>query len=193
MKVRKENLVGEATVKGTMLQAHLQWAETRNKDARNVILAQVPKECAHLVTGKFLATDWVPYKCLIGIDRAIAQMVGGSADTVFREMGRNSAAQNLGGVYKSFVAEEPHRFFENLCQLHRRFQNFGNAKYDKTGERGGRIAIKDYHEYSPVFCASGIGYYEEALRMMHVPGPIRVVETSCRCADEEACVFEMAW
>ena len=65
------------------------------------------------------------------IDRAIATAVGGPAGEVFRELGRHSASLNLGGVYRSFVAEEPHRFFEQTALLHGRFQTFGRSAYEK--------------------------------------------------------------
>lgn len=77
--------------------------------------------------------------------------------------------------------------------LHRAFQDFGKSRYERLGERSGRIRIERYREYSPVFCDSGRGYYEQALRMMKAPGPIAVRETACRCAGDDACVFEVSW
>jgi hypothetical protein len=44
-----------------------------------------------------------------------------------------------------------------------------------------------------VYCESGRGYYEEALRMMRAPGPVKAVETSCQCAGDPACVYELSW
>jgi hypothetical protein len=96
------------------------------------------------VRSKLLATDWIPFGCLVAIDRAIAGLVGGDPQSVFRELGRHSALMNLGGVYKNFVADEPHRFFQQMTLLHGRFQNFGNSAYVKTGDRSGRIRIDGY-------------------------------------------------
>ena len=85
------------------------------------------------------------------------------------------------------------REFDRGVRLHDRFQNFGHAEYEKTGERAGRIRLTDYYEYSPVFCASGMGYYEGALTLMKVPGPVKVFESLCQCAGDPACLYEFSW
>lgn len=193
MKPRQEKLGNTASVKGTMLKAHLEWADKQRPDLIRRVRARLGADYDALLAGKFLATDWIKFSQLVKIDRAIAAELGGSAEAVFRDLGRHSAAQNLAGVYKSYLADEPHRFFENSVRLHGRFQDFGHPAYEKTGERSGRLTIADYFEYSPAYCMSAVGYYEEALRSMKVPGPVHVAETSCTCAGDPACVYEAGW
>lgn len=193
MAQKTEKLGDKAMVKGTMVEAHLIWAGERLGDVASRIGSQITADSAQLVTQGVLASEWYPFRCLVEFDRAVAGACGGVHEDTYREMGRQSAVRNLGGVYKGFVAEEPHRFFEQMALLHGRFQNFGHARYRRTGERSGEVAMEDYPEYSPVYCASAVGYYEGALQMMKVPGPIRVRETACQCAGEPACVFALAW
>src|SRR3954469_3853840 len=162
MKARTEKLGDKATVKGAMLQAHLAWAGDKGPDMVRRIGARVGPEAARLVSGQYLVTEWLPFRLLIEIDRAIAAEVGGVPEEVYRQLGHHSAEINLSGVYKSYVVDEPHRFFDRGVRLHDRFQNFGHGEYEKTGESSGRIRLTDYYEYSPVFCASGMGYYEGA-------------------------------
>jgi uncharacterized protein (TIGR02265 family) len=176
-----------------MIQAHLAWAKDRLGDPLPRLAPLLSGELARILERGVLATDWFLLSHLVATDRAIATAAGGAADEVFRELGRQSAVRNLGGVYKTFLADEPHRFFEQMAVLHARFQNFGRSRYQKTSPRSGRIRAEDYPEYSPVFCASGTGYYEGALKMMRVPGPLQVTESSCQCAGDPACVFELAW
>ncbi|MBI3650724.1 MAG: hypothetical protein HY231_06715 [Acidobacteria bacterium] len=107
--------------------------------------------------------------------------------------GQYSAEINLNGVYKSFASANPHRFFDQMVLLHGRFQNFGRSFYKKLSERSARMSIEDYSEYSPVFCWSGNGYYEGALRFMKVPGPIVVKEISCQCAGDKVCLYDLSW
>ena len=192
MKVRQERLGDAAAVKGTMLHAHLAWAAGR-PGAAAAIAAQLESGCRRFASGDFLDTEWVPFRCLIQIDRALAAAAGQPPEQVYRELGGHSASLNLGGVYKSFVAEEPHRFFEKGARLHDRFQNFGRCDYERLGERQGRMRHEGYGEYSPVYCASALGYYEGALRLMKVPGPVHVFESSCQCAGDRACAFELSW
>lgn len=195
MAARREKLGGDAAVKGTMLQAHLAWAAERLGPQWQARLQRHlgPDAGAHVGHDVVLATEWIPLRCIVEIDRAIATEIGDPPERVFRELGRNSATLNLGGVYKAFVQEEPHRFFEQMAVLHGRFLNFGRCVYAPGGPRSGRIRMEDYPEYSPVFCASASGYYEGALQMMHVPGPIVTNETECHCAGDGVCIFELRW
>jgi len=192
MTIKQERLTGKSSVKGTMLQAHLGWAQRRLGDVGR-LKAHVETECAGHLNTATLLTTWVPLRCLINIDRSIATAVGGSPERVFRELGMHSATMNLGGVYKSFVSAEPHRFFTQMGVLHRQFQDFGQSRYARTADASGRITLEGYPEYSPVYCASAVGYFEGALKMMQAPGPIAVRETACQCAGDAQCLFELSW
>ena len=197
-----EKFSAGAMVKGTMLRAHLDWALRHLGEASSDWPSPLSPEAARLVGRTVLSTDWIPFRLLIDIDRAIAAAAVAIPCTedseapwpapgaVFRDLGRHSAALNLGGVYRSFVSSEPHRFFERTSVLHHQFQNFGRSTYERTGERSGLIRIEGYTSYSPVFCTAGAGYFEEALHLMHVPGRAQVVEPSCHCRGDSACVFE---
>ena len=188
-----EKLDGSGTVKATMLEAHLDWAEQQVEGAAEKLRQRVDGEARGLLSGSLLATAWIPLRDLVAVDRAIAELVGGSLLEVCRSMGRHSAEVNLGGVYKIFVKDEPHRFFRRMTVLHERFQSFGSPVYEELGDRAGRLRLEGCEEYSPVYCASALGYYETALRMMKVPGPIAVAETSCQCAGDPVCQYELSW
>jgi uncharacterized protein (TIGR02265 family) len=192
MKIRRELLDGKAAVKATILQAHLAWAQKQSVDLARVA-PLVHGECAGFLTRRTLSTEWLPFRCLVEIDRAIAGTLGGAADKVFRDLGRHSASVNLGGVYKGFISSEPHRVFAQMSALHRQFQDFGRWDYQATGDRSGKIVLQDYPEYSPSYCTSAAGYFEEALRIMRAPGPIVVREPACQCAGDPHCLYEMSW
>jgi hypothetical protein len=193
VKQKREKLGEKALIKGTMLQAHLEWASKKQPGIRERIAPKLPVASQGYVTGQTLVTDWVPFHSLMEIDKAIAEALGGLPDDTYRALGHNSASANLAGVYKSFVADEPHRFFDRGARLHDRFQNFGKAEYQVVGERGGRMRITGYDEYSPVYCSSAIGYYRGCLEFMKVPGPIHVLETECQCSGDAVCQFDLAW
>ena len=194
MKERSEKLGTKAKVSATILQAHLSWAEEKWGQAAAARLGPVLEDEARSLVGRSLApTEQILFRDLVRVARGIAAVDGGDQETVYFELGRHSARLNLGGAYKSFVPETPHRFFEQMNFLHRTFQNFGQSTYEKVGARSGRIRLEEYAEYSPMFCISGRGYYEEALRMMKAPGPISVTETTCQCAGDAHCMFELSW
>jgi hypothetical protein len=190
MRPRSEKLTGQAAVRGGMLQAHLSFLGV--SDPAAVIAPLVDAETARILARQILPTDWISLRSLIQVDRAIARHMKAGEET-FPELGRHSARRSLGGVYKSFMSGEPHRFFADMSMLHTRFQNFGTSGYERKGENGGLMRIQGYTEFSPVFCASGLGYYEEALKMMKAKGPVRVKETTCQCSGDPACTYELSW
>jgi hypothetical protein len=181
-------------VKGTMLHAHLAWARLK-LDAAGIgrVREGVEPRFRDYVERPPLATDWVPLDALLQYDKSIAEAVGGRADEVYRALGHHSATINLQGVYKAFAVEEPHRFFEQQALLHRRFQNFGSAHYERAGLQAGRLRIEGYDNPAVVFCASGRGYFEGVLEMMKVPGPIQCTEVLCQCLGDPSCLFDLSW
>jgi hypothetical protein len=187
-----EKLVGTVSVKATMLAAHLDWLQHHSGVAKAALSGLSPIATA-LVQSSLLATDWIPFARLIEIDKAIAATAGGSPAYVYRCLGRHSAMLNLKGAYKSFVRDEPHRFFEQCALLHRRFQDFGTSRYERTGLQSGRLILEEYPEYSPVFCASGVGYYLAAVEVMGAPGHVEGTESLCQCNGDPSCVFDVSW
>lgn len=194
MTERQERLERKARVAASVLQAHLAWAAERwpeaaqalapHLDARTLAIVRKPPQGERAT---------VLFSDLVTIDRAIAAAAGGDADAIYDTLGTYSAKHNLAGLYRTYDPAEPHKFFAAMSVLHRTFQDFGDSDYEETGERSGRIRIARYHEYSPVYCLGGRGYYEEALRMMRVPGPAVAREVACQCSGAAACVFELSW
>jgi hypothetical protein len=191
---REERLNDSGRVVGSVLRAHLKWAGKRWPDTLAVLTPHLAPEDRELVEHPPTeVNDTVLFSSLVRIDRGIASAAGGDADAIFRALGAHSAELNLAGLYNHYEPGEPHQLFTSMSFLHRTFQTFGRSTYERLGDRSGRIRIEGYDEYSPVFCESGRGYYEEALHMMHAPGPISVREVTCQCAREVACLFEMSW
>lgn len=183
----------KALVKGTMLRAHLSWAANRFGAGWEPSRLTLSEPARAVLSRPILPTDWIPFAALIEIDRAIAAAAGGDPAATWLALGRHSAALNLTGVYKSFISGEPHRFFERMTVLHHQFQTFGKSVYERGGDRAGRIRIETPSAFSPVYCTSGKGYYEEALRLLQAPGPVVVRESACATLGAASCVFELSW
>ncbi len=180
-------------VKGTMLRAHLGWASNRFGPGLDPLRPLLTPPVLAYLSRPVLPTDWIPFSALLELDRAIASAIGGDPSETWLALGRHSAALNLTGVYKSFISGEPHRFFERMTVLHHQFQTFGKSVYERTAERSGQIRIENPSACSTIYCTSGRGYYEEALRLLHAPGPIRVVDAACAAGGASSCVFELSW
>ena len=188
-----ERFDDKAMVKGTMLRAHLSWAEKRFGTGYEPVRQRLSEPILALLSRMVLPTDWIPFSSIIELDRAIAAAAGGDPAETWLALGRHSAALNLTGVYRSFISGEPHRFFERMTVLHHQFQSFGRSAYEKLGESAGRIRIESPTAFSPVYCISGRGYYEEALRLLHAPGPVSVRESACATLGAASCIFELSW
>ena len=190
---RREQLGDKAKVTSSILRAYLEGAGKRWPDAVKRLTPLVSPDTAALLGGPVDDHRRIPFRQLIDISKAIAVTEGGNPNVVYLELGRHSAIVNMAGAYSRFSPEVPHQFFDHMDHLHHTFQNFGRSDYTRVGDRAGRIRLEGYQEYSPIYCQSGVGYYEQALRMMKAPGPIRVVEVRCQCMGEPACVFELSW
>lgn len=176
-------------IKGGMVRAHIDWIrKTHGEEGLRRVLALLPADTLHEVTTT-LPTSWISFASLIALDKAISQTFGREA---VRELGRFSAEQNLAGAYRIYKRDDIHEFFQRSAALHSQFQDFGSVAYEQTGPHTGRMTHTNYRSYSPDFCASAIGYYQEAIRVHGGKSPA-VAETSCQCAGDEACVFEMRW
>src|SRR5262245_61932349 len=176
---KREHLGEKAKVTSSILKAYLAWAAKRWPDAAKRLQPLVSADTAALLTKPFDENRRILFRQLIEISKAVALTEGGNPNVVYNELGRHSAVVNMAGAYNRFSKDAPHQFFDHMDHLHHTFQNFGRSDYTRTGERSGRIRLEGYQEFSPIYCQSGVGYYEQALRMMKAPGPIRVIEVSC--------------
>ena len=187
----RENL-GQGKVKGGMLRSHLDWAKVNH----GVELAAIREALSEDSRGELaivLATSWYRFATLIELDRALATRFAPDAPAqLVRELGRHSANVNLKTTYRAFNREDVHEFFRNSALLHSQFQDFGQAHYEKLSATSGAMRYSGYTSYSPLYCESALGFFEEAI---HIQGQANAVvhETSCHCHGAISCVFEVSW
>ncbi|HSP35876.1 MAG TPA: hypothetical protein VLU46_16305 [Thermoanaerobaculia bacterium] len=176
-------------IKGGMLRAHLEWVRrTHGEAALTQLVSSLAAEVSHDVQS-VLPTTWCAFATLVTLDRAIARQYG---HNVLKDLGRFSARINLDTTYRLYKRADIHEFFAKAAALHSQFQDFGSATYEQNGDHGGRMIHAGYPCFSPVFCASAIGYYEEALRI-HNGRNVIVTESGCQCAGDASCTFVMRW
>jgi hypothetical protein len=179
-------------VKGSMIRAHLEWLREHHPPATQTeVLARLPQEVA-LEATTALATTWCSFESLIRLDREIARVTDRDEAELMRELGRHSARVNLGTVYRAFRRDDIHEFFRRSAALHRQFQDFCSSEYVSSGATGGVVSLAGATCFSPVYCASAVGYYEEVIRI-HGGAAANVTETSCQCAGDEACAYALRW
>ena len=138
-----------------------------------------------------LASSWYEFESLIELDRAIHEELKATHPNVLALIGAASAELGIGRVYRSLDSEELEKFLENNALFHNQYQKFGVVKFEKT-PKGARMTYSGYPCYSPVFCASAIGYFQECI-LRHGSSDPNVVETKCQCHGDKTCTFEMTW
>lgn len=138
-----------------------------------------------------LASSWYDFETLIEIDRAIQKAFSSGQPNILALAGAASAELGVGRVYRSLDSEELVKFLESQVAFHKQFQKFGNVHFEKT-DRGGRMIYAGYPVYSPVYCATAIGFFLEAI-LRHGGKDPEVREATCQTLGDAVCTFEMSW
>ena len=190
--VAKEVLPG-GRMKGGIIKSHLAWlAENRPASDRDTFLSKLTPETKAICAAPVLATNWYTFATLIEIDRKLMELFGHGRMDFLKELGAYSARINLSTTYRAFNRDTNHDFFRNSALLHSQFQDFGKAKYEQVDDHSGRMIHTEYTCYSPIFCASALGYYDGCLTS-HGASKATVVEKECQCYGAPTCTFEMKW
>lgn len=191
----KEVLVGPkpdvAKVKGVMFGARKQFLiDTAGEQGfYDLLLRLTPRTMNYTRTP--LASSWCEFESLIELDRTIYETHKGKMPNVLALIGAASAELGIGRVYKSLDSAELMKFLESIALFHSQYQKFGTVKVEKTAG-GARMVYSDYPCYSPVFCASGTGFFLEAI-YRHGGTEPTVIETKCQTLGDPTCTYEMTW
>ena len=191
----KEVLVGPdpsvAKVKGVMFGGRRQFLlDTMGPEAFNAFLEKLsPRTRGYTRTP--LASSWCEFESLIELDRAIQNELKVKYPNALALIGAASAELGIGRIYRSLDSEELVQFLETNAQFHDQYQKFVNVRFDKTAGCG-RMIYSNYPCYSPVYCASAVGYFIESI-LRHGGTEPKVVETKCHCHGDKTCTFEMTW
>lgn len=191
----KEVLVGPkpelAKVKGVMFGARKQFLiEQLGEQGFYDMLLRLSQRTMNY-TRTPLASSWCEFESLIELDRTIYETLKGKMPNVLALIGAASAELGIGRVYKSLDSVELQKFLESIALFHNQYQKFGTVKLEKTPS-GGRMVYSDYPCYSPIFCASGTGFFLEAIYRHGGTDPT-VMETKCQTLGDPTCTYDMTW
>lgn len=191
----KEVLVGPdpavAKVKGVMFGGRKAFlVEALGEAGFNAFLEKLtPRTRGYVRTP--LASSWCEFESLVELDRAIHNELKTKHPNVLALIGAASAELGIGRIYRSLDSEELTAFLENNAQFHDQYQKFGTVRFEKT-PNGARMIYSGYPCYSPVYCASAIGFFQESI-LRHGATDPNVTETKCQCIGDKTCTFEMTW
>jgi uncharacterized protein (TIGR02265 family) len=136
---------------------------------------------------------WYPFELGRRLDEAIASVLGGGTTTVFEEMGRASARENLGNVHKSFLEpRDPAAFMQKTPMVYRFYYDTGQRTWEATGPMAGVMTTYEAETHSVADCATVVGWYKEALAMAGARDVV-IVEEACRARGGEFCRYRVSW
>jgi len=177
-----------AKVKGVIFASRKQFLTEMN--ALDTVAAKLsPKTAGQLRTP--LASGWYDFASLVEVDRAIYDVFHAKQPNILALVGAASAEYGIGNVYKALDSKELVKFLENEATFHSQFQRFGNVEFQQT-PRGGRMIYTNYPVYSPIYCASAVGFFLEAI-LRHGGQDPTVIEARCQCHGQQSCTYELTW
>jgi predicted hydrocarbon binding protein len=191
----KEVLVGPdpsiCKVKGVMFGGRKQFlTDTVGEAGFQAILEKLtPRTRGYVRTP--LASSWCEFESLVELDRTIHNELKSQFPNVLALIGAASAELGIGRIYRSLDSDELVNFLENNALFHDQYQKFGNVKFEKTSS-GAKMIYSNYPCYSPIFCASAHGYFQESI-LRHGATEPNVAETKCQCLGDKTCTYEMTW
>lgn len=178
-------------VKGVMFAGRKQFLHDVLGDGGFDALASTltPRTAGYVRTP--LASSWCEFESLIELDRAVYERLGKEMPHVLALIGAASAELGIGKVYKSLDEPELVTFLEKSARFHSQYQKFGRVEFLRT-QNGGRMIYSDYPCYSPIFCASAIGFFLESI-LRHGGKDPDVVEKTCQTRGDATCTYQMTW
>jgi hypothetical protein len=134
---------------------------------------------------------WYEFASLVEYDRAIHERFRARCPHVLLLLGAASAAYGTGTVYRALGGRDLVAFLDGLAHFHRQYQKYGRIVFTRTGS-GVQMACYDNPCYSPLYCASAVGFFWEEL-VRHGARDARVEEPRCHCRGDSVCLYELAW
>ncbi|MCU1348089.1 MAG: hypothetical protein JWO56_1119 [Acidobacteria bacterium] len=137
------------------------------------------------------AGTWVPFAALVEFDKAIHARLRERYPHILALVGAASAELGISRVYRELDVEELVAFLENIARFHHQYQNYGRVEFERTADAA-RMRYLDYSCWSRTFCASGDGFFLEAI-LRHGGKEPDVHEVRCHCWGDGVCEYEMTW
>ncbi len=180
-------------VKGNILRARIAFVTERFGQGawERVLAALSPADQAQL--SGVVNVAWYPFDLGRRLDDAIVAGVGGGRTTVFEDLGRASARENLTTVHKNFLEpRDPAAFMQKTPMIYRFYYDTGRRTWDPEGPTSGVITTHEADTQSVADCATVVGWYKEALAMAGARD-VSIVEEACRARGGDACRYRVSW
>lgn len=137
------------------------------------------------------AESWYSFRMLVEYDRATHETLSPQCPYVLPLLGAASAELGMLRVFRKLNREQLAEYLDQVEPFLSTFQKFGHAEVEQ--EHGHAfVRYTDYPCYSPIYCASAIGYFLEAV-MRHGGRDADVLHPRCFTRGDSVCEYELTW
>lgn len=183
----------ERAIKGSVLTSRLAFVERKlGKAGVSRVLAHLGDEDRAVLEGIILPAGWYPFDVQERLDDAIVFELGGK-ESVYKELGANSAELNLSASQKVYVrARDPHGLLKSAAAIYRLYYASGERAYEHLGDRRALLRTTGSETFSRHDCLTIVGWHEKAIEMCGGKRA-RVRETKCKARGDDCCEYLCEW
>ena len=181
-----------ARIKGFGLRGALKFAKERGIDPRELV-AGLPEGPRAAFDQPIHHGDWYPYEAYAALLAEIDRRLGGPEGDVMREMGRDAARQDAGGMFRivTFIVS-PETAAARSGIFWERYYDTGKLVAEETRRGYLRVHIEGFPEISPLHCRLLSGWIE-GLGAVWGARNTAIREIACARRGSPRCVFEGTW
>jgi len=171
-----------AKAKGTVLLGAVKFLRSRREEA----LRTLPETLAHYLSERISPALWYPEEDLLGLIRAILDLLPGEREVVLRGMGEHTARAHREGIYARLMqATDADASFALWSTMH----DSGELHTRPAGAGKVCVELRDYACPSPEMCIIIGSYVAETYRLAGRNAEAR--KTRCRCRGDSLCAWEI--
>jgi uncharacterized protein (TIGR02265 family) len=182
------------TIKGAVLASRLRVVRERfGEDALDEVIGALPEGDRETLRGILLAASWYPMDLQVRLDAAIVERMGKASERVLRELGRESAQDNLPKFQAAMVkGKGPLELLQQTPAIYRLYYGTGRREFHATGPTSGVITTYDADGPTVADCYTIMGWHERALEIVGARG-VTIRHPVCRARGGPVCKYELSW
>ncbi len=143
--------------------------------------------------GKVTSMGWYPAGAFINMLEAAENIFGTGDYALCEAIGRYSAEESFGGVYKVFIELSDVQVILGKAPLAWRIINdTGNLEMVDIGDNSAGCRIKGYDYPKKVFCHELAGYFAKVLDLVGARN-VKISEKKCRVDGAVNCEYDIKW
>ena len=143
--------------------------------------------------GKLTPMGWYPAGAFINMMEAVENIFGAGDYKLCEEVGRFSAEESFGGIYRIFIELSDVQIILGKAPLAWRIINdTGNLEMSSITENSAKCRIKGYDYPKKAFCCELAGYFSKVLDLVGARN-VKIAEKKCRASGAEYCEYDVTW